>query len=79
MRSTRAREYLGQMVDNRADLSQGLGRSVMRFGAASMSSNLITDMGRMPVVPTGTQLQRTDGKFIFLVGYSAVGGGDVVG
>ena len=78
MKSERARKMLADQVDNRSDAARGRGRSVMRFGADSMAAALITDIARMPVVVNTQPLQNaSQTKFLFLVGFSAVDGGDV--
>ncbi len=59
--------------------AQGLPPEVMRMGSSRAAQLQIADSTRLPVISDTVALQRADGAFYIIPGYSLVGGPDVAG
>lgn len=78
MKSDQAREIVRRAVEQTARQERGLHRRIVGLGPRRMLEGQIEDTTRLPSIERTQELQNAAGQFYFIVGYSAVGGPDVV-
>ena len=78
MTSRIAGEILYNGVAKTAQRASGRRRQVLLFESSHWSEQ-IGNVDALPVKPYAPNLQNASGLFFFLVGYSAIGGGDIIG
>lgn len=80
MRSREAQERVNRQAAQTVERVEGHAPSVYRMSAERAADNSIADLSRLPAAPrtADDDLQSSTGAFFFLVGYSAVGNGDVI-
>lgn len=78
MRSKEAQEIAYQGVRAGADRARGIPRSLFTFSSGHAAELHLANAMRLPVQMNPDNLQSgTD--FVFMAGYSVIGGGDVLG
>lgn len=71
----RQRDYLERAIDSAA----GRDRTVLSFTSESEVNQRIPDLSKLPAALNNTVLQRaSDGAFYHYIGYSKIGGPDII-
>lgn len=79
MRSALAKEQVHQGLARAAERQRGTGRAMLRMTATIAAEQAIPDFSKLPVLPDETLMQSAEGAFLFTLGYSVLGGADVLG
>lgn len=78
MRSRMAVEALRRGVERAALRAAGQERTATATSSTRRAGMTVGDLSRLPVAADTTVLQTSGGDMVFLAGYSAVGGPDVL-
>jgi hypothetical protein len=79
MRNRIAQQKAQDNVQKAVERVSGQFNGVSLFTSSRSIDIEIADRSKLPVETSDTPLQTEDGDFIFMIGYSQVGGGDVIG
>lgn len=79
MKTERARAPIRRAVGRASERSRGVLRAYAGMGASRMAEIHIANVSKLPVVEGVDALQNEAGQNIFLLGYSQIGGPDVLG
>lgn len=79
MDSPRARAYVQRSVQRESRRAQGQLPSPILLNASRLTDQAVGDRTALPVIPNTQRLTNDSGQPLFLIGYSAIGGGDVIG
>lgn len=79
MRSYKAKEIMMRGAQRLSDRTIGKRPELMHTVSSRIAQTRIIDSQMIPVLPNTSSLQNGAGGFKFLLGYSAIGGGDVLG
>lgn len=83
MKSTKAAKPLTDAIERVAERNRGVNRSVVGFSATRMSEVHIADMSKLPhdnnPETQNISTKNDAGQNLFLLGYSVLGGPDVMG
>ncbi len=79
MQSEKAKQILSDAMQGTARRALGHDPTPMPLFATQAMDGNVADRSALPVLPSNTSLQTADGKDIFLIGYSVIGGPDVIG
>jgi hypothetical protein len=79
MGSDIARGLLAGAVRRNADKRRGYGPVARRLSGFRSLELTVLDVSKLPVGRTDAALQNGSGEMLWLTGYSAIGGGDVLG
>ena len=78
MRNRIAQQRQQEIFQSTADRAAGRERTMLLFSSEQEMNQRIADIGKLPVAQNDTSLQDADGNFYFLVGYSVIGGPDII-
>lgn len=79
MQSRGAQSILRAAVERGADRASGLPRARVKFSSSRVAAITLMDSSKLPAALNTQPLQNSSGQFLFLAGYSQIGGGDVLG
>lgn len=77
MTSHIAGEILSHSVANSANRANGRRRQILMFESSRVADQ-IGDINALPTKPNNIPIQNAAGEFLFIPGYSEVGGGDII-
>lgn len=66
-------------IERVAERNRGLNRKGLGFSSMRMSETHIADVSKLPVEEGDVSVENAAGENLFLVGYSVLNGGDVIG
>lgn len=75
----RGKAPLRKAVERGSERSRGIVRPYVGFSAMRIAEIHIADVSKLPVQEGVDELQNGSGQDIFLLGYSQIGGPDVLG
>lgn len=78
MRYRSESEAIRRDVQRAAEVGRGESRGVLRMTASRHAGIHIADFEKLPVSATALSLRDDDGNYFFMVGFSKVGGPDVM-
>jgi hypothetical protein len=78
MRNRIAQQRAQDSVQRSVDRVEGQYSGVSLFTSSRSIDIEISDRSKLPVETSDTPLQTEDGDFVFMIGYSQIGGPDVI-
>lgn len=78
MKTEKGRRDIRRAVERTSDRARGVIPAYVGLAAMRMAEIHIADVSKLPVEEGTVNLQNGSGQDLFMIGYSVVGGGDVV-